>query len=417
MTLLEELTWRGFINQTTYQDSGEAALNGEPINFYWGVDPSSDSMTIGNLAAAMLVKHFMNHGHHAVLLIGGATGLIGDPDGKAQERDLKSVEVIESNKQKIVQQYNRLFNGQPFDLVDNYEWFKDMNYIDFLRDIGKHIPLNQMLGRDFVKTRVSEDGSGLSYAEFSYVLIQAYDFLRLYEDRHVALQLCGSDQWGNCIAGVDLIRRKNGGEANVFSTPLVINKETGQKFGKSEEGAVWLDPAKTSPTSFYQFWINTSDDSVEELLKIYTLLDKNDIQELIDSQREHPEKRLAQQRLAEEVTKIVHGDDAAARAKAVTEVLIGKTGLQTLQDDALNDLRNEIPNVKSDANSEIAQVLVDSGLASSKTNARQLIESNAISVNGQKVQKDNLSSSDFINGKLLIRRGKAFKDSALVELI
>jgi tyrosyl-tRNA synthetase len=416
MTLLEELTWRGFINQTTYPDGGEAALNGESLNFYWGVDPSSDSMTIGNLAAAMLVKHFMHHGHHAVLLIGGATGLIGDPDGKTQERDLKPVEVIESNKQKIVQQYNRLFNDQPFDLVDNYEWFKDMKYIDFLREIGKHIPLNQMLGRDFVKTRVSEDGSGLSYAEFSYVLIQAYDFLRLYEDKHVTLQLCGSDQWGNCIAGVDLIRRKNGGEANVFSTPLIINKENGQKFGKSEEGAVWLDPDKTSPTSFYQFWINTSDECVEELLKIYTLLDKNQIQELIDSHREHPENRLAQQRLAEEVTKIVHGNDASARAKAVTEVLIGKTGLETLQDDALNDLRSEIPNVKSDDNNEIAQVLVDSGLATSKTNARQLIESNAISINGQKVQKDNLESSDFINGKLLIRRGKAFKDSALVEI-
>jgi tyrosyl-tRNA synthetase len=417
MTLTEELTWRGFVNQTTFEDGGATALNGQPIKFYWGVDPSADSMTIGNLAAAMLVHHFMQHGHKATLLIGGATGLIGDPDGKSQERDLQSPETIADNKAKIIAQYHQLFADFPFELVDNYDWFKGLGYLDFLRDVGKHVPLTQMLGREFVKSRLAENGAGLSYAEFSYVLIQAYDFLKLYEDQQVTLQLCGSDQWGNSIAGVDLIRRKTGGEAHVYSTPLVVNKATGQKFGKSEAGAIWLDPKKTTPTQFYQFWVNLDDDGVEDYLKIFTLLDKTTIDGIMAEQRQNPGTRIAQIKLAEEVTRLVHGQELAERAGTTTAILTGKTTLGQITDEALlNELRDEIPNVRVTPESEIAQALVDSGLATSKTTARQLLMSNAISFNGQKVKREQFEPGDFQNGRLLIRRGKAFKDSALVEL-
>jgi tyrosyl-tRNA synthetase len=417
MTLIEELTWRGFVNQTTYTEEQLAKLNDQPVKFYWGVDPSADSMTIGNLAAAMLVQHFINHGHHAVLLIGGATGLIGDPDGKSKERDLKSFEEIEANKAKIIAQFHQLFDGHPFDTVDNYDWTKELTYIEFLRDIGKHIPLASMLGRDFVKSRLGEDGSGISYAEFSYVLIQAYDFLRLYEDHQVTLQLCGSDQWGNSIAGVDLIRRKNGGEAHVFSTPLIVNKTTGQKFGKSETGAIWLDPQKTTPTQFYQFWINVDDEGVEDYLKIFTLLDKHAIDEIMAAHREQPGLRLAQKKLAHEVTRYVHGPDVTARATTITDILIGQKKLSDIDDNTiLEELRSEIPSVKTHPEAEIAEIMVQVGLASSKTNARELIAGNALSINGEKVTRDNFESGDFINDKLLLRRGKAFKDSALVEI-
>jgi tyrosyl-tRNA synthetase len=417
MTLTEELTWRGFVNQTTFTDGGSRELNGKPIKFYWGVDPSADSMTIGNLAAAMLVRQFMMHGHQATLLIGGATGLIGDPDGKNQERDLQSMETINHNKEKIIAQYRQLFSDFQFELVDNYDWFKGLEYLDFLRDIGKHVPLTQMLGREFVRSRISEDGAGISYAEFSYVLIQAYDFLRLYEDRQVILQLCGSDQWGNSVAGVDLIRRKTGGEAHVYSTPLIVNKSTGQKFGKSEAGAIWLDPAKTTPTQFYQFWINLDDEGVEDYLKIFTLLDKPTIDELMTRQHQDPGARVAQTRLAEEVTRLVHGEELMKRASTITAILTGKTSLEHIEDEALlKDLRAEIPYVQVSGDSEVAEALVSGGLATSKTAARQLLMDNAISINGQKTKHEKFESSDFHNGRLLLRRGKAFKDSILVEL-
>jgi tyrosyl-tRNA synthetase len=418
MTLTEELAWRGFVNQTTLEGDGEAVLNGQPIKFYWGVDPSADSMTIGNLAAAMMVRHFINHGHQATLLIGGATGLIGDPDGKSEERELKSIDEIAHNKANIAAQYRTLFENLPFDLVDNYDWFTGVQYLDFLRDVGKHVPLAQMLGREFVKSRIGEHGGGISYAEFSYVLIQAYDFLRLYEDRQVILQLCGSDQWGNSIAGVDLIRRKTSGEAHVYSTPLIVNKATGQKFGKSETGAIWLDPKKTTPTQFYQFWINLDDDGVEDYLKIFTLLNKEDIEGVMVTQRQDPGSRAAQTKLAEEVTRLVHGEELMQRAKTVTEVLTGKTLLIDVSDEVVtNDLKHEILCAQANDSAEIAQVLVDAELAPSKTAARQLLSSNAITINGQKVNRENFEPNDFQNGRLLIRRGKAFKDSALIERI
>lgn len=413
-TLSEELAWRGFVNQTTYKDIKE--LDKGPITFYLGVDPSADSMTIGNLAVVMMVRHFVRYGHRAVLLVGGATGLIGDPDGKTQERDLKSVEEVAQNKAAIAAQYKTLLGDYPFELVDNYDWFKDIRYLDFLRDIGKHVPMRQMLSRDFVQSRLGEDGSGISYAEFSYSLIQGYDFLHLHREKGVTLQVCGADQWGNSITGVDLIRRITGNEVHVWSAPLVVNKVTGKKFGKTEEGAVWLDAKKTSPTQFYQFWINVDDQGVEEYLKIYTELSQDEIGQIVAEHNQDPGKRYAQKRLANEVTELVHGAKNTEIAQTVTEILTGHANLQETSDDVLSVLRQEIAAVQTSESGSIVDALVAAELAASKTEARRLIQGNAIAVNGQKIAREQFEPTDFQNGRLLLRKGKKFKDSALVEL-
>ncbi len=405
MTLSEELQWRGFVNQTTFKNIAE--LDKEPRAFYWGVDPSAPSMQIGNLAAAMMVGHFINHGHKAVLLVGGATGMIGDPDGKAEERNLKSIDEIQANKAAIVKQYERIFDDQDFNIVDNYDWFKDMGYLQFLRDIGKHVPMRQMLGRDFVQSRLKENGAGISYAEFSYVLIQAYDFLHLSREHGVSLQVCGSDQWGNSIAGVDLIRRLDGKEAHVWSSPLVINKATGAKFGKSEEGAVWLDENLTSPFKFYQFWLNVDDDGVEDYLKIYTLLPKEEIERIIADFRSDPGQRLAQKTLAYEVTKLVHGQDRAIRVQNVT-LAVFKGDFSGVSEADLDELKTEVSVIKGSDDSGLLDLLVESGLAQSKTEARRFVTEKAVYVNGEQIAetKKALAETDFRGKYCLIRRGK-----------
>lgn len=397
MTLSEELTWRGFVNQTTFEDI--KALDGEPIAFYFGVDPSASSMTIGNLASAMLVRHFIEHGHKAYLLVGGATGMIGDPDGKRDERNLKSLEEIAANKAAIAEQYKKVFAGQEFTIVDNYDWFEDVNYLSFLRDVGKHVPLSQMLGRDFVQARLGEGGSGISYAEFSYSLIQGYDFLHLYREHGVTLQLCGADQWGNSITGVDLIRRIEGGEAHVFSAPLVVNKTTGVKFGKSEEGAVWLDPGQTSVYKFYQFWLNVDDEGVIDYAKIYTLLTREAIEELERQRDTDPGARAAQKALAFEVTRVVHGAEAAKSAEKVTSVLFGRAAFSELSEDDLRLLAEEIPTATHGAS--VVDLLVDSGLAASKGEARRLILGGAVSINGEKILDDQT-----VDQPALLKKGK-----------
>lgn len=397
MSLSEELTWRGFINQSTFDDI--KVIDGEPISFYWGVDPSASSMTIGNLAAAMLVRHFIDHGHKAFLLVGGATGMIGDPDGKKDERNLKTLDEIAVNKAAIAGQYKQVFADQTFETVDNYDWFKDINYLTFLRDVGKHVSLGTMLGRDFVQSRIGEGGSGISYAEFSYSLIQGYDFLHLYRNNGVTLQLCGADQWGNSINGVDLIRRIEGGEAHVFSAPLIVNKTTGVKFGKSEEGAVWLDPALTSIYKFYQFWLNVDDEGAIDYAKIYTLLSREEIESLAVKQRENPGARDAQKALAYEVTKLVHGEQAAESAKRVTAVLFGGTEFTSLSREDIEILANEIPTAHTGAT--VVDLLADNGLASSKGEARRLILGGAVSVNGKKILDDTSVSE-----MSLIKKGK-----------
>lgn len=397
MTLSEELTWRGFVNQTTYPDI--KALDGDPISFYWGVDPSADSMQIGNLAAAMMVRHFINAGHKAYLLVGGATGMIGDPDGKKDERNLQTLEDIARNKAAIAEQYRTVFAGQPFNIVDNYDWFKDINYLDFLRNVGKHVPLSNMLGREFVQSRLGEDGSGISYAEFSYSLIQGYDFLHLFRNEGVTLQLCGADQWGNSISGVDMIRRIEGGEAHVYSTPLIINKATGKKFGKSEDGAIWLDPKKTSVYKFYQFWLNADDEGVVDYAKVYTLLDKEAIDRMAEQVATNPGAREAQKTLAREVTKIVHGEARTASVEKVTAVLFGGVSVSELSQDELDMLAGEIPTVPS--GTSVVEALVSSAAASSNGEARRLIEGGAVSVNSEKIAEDTQ-----VNGPALIKKGK-----------
>ena len=397
MSLSEELTWRGFVNQTTYEDI--TAIDGDPITFYWGVDPSADSMTVGNFAMAMMVRHFIDHGHRAVLLVGGATGMIGDPDGKKDERSLKTLDEIAANKSAIAAQYQQVFVGKDFEIVDNYDWFKDMNYLSFLRDVGKYVPLSQMLGRDFVQSRLGEDGSGISYAEFSYSLIQGYDFLHLYQNKNVTLQIAGADQWGNSIAGVDLIRRIAGGEANVWTGPLVVNKATGVKFGKSEGGAVWLDSAKTSVYKFYQFWLNVDDEGALEYTKIFTLLSREQVGELAAQQQANPGARDVQKALAYEVTRLVHGEQAAESASKVTAVLFGGSDFTELSDDDIELLAAEIPTAF--VGSSVVDLLADSGLAASKGEARRLILGGAVSVNGQKLSDDQI-----IDQKSLIKKGK-----------
>lgn len=397
MTLSEELTWRGFVNQMTLSNITD--LDKEPLSFYFGVDPSADSMTIGNLAAAMMVRRFIDHGHKAYLLVGGATGMIGDPDGKADERNLKTLDEIALNKAAIASQYKQVFSGQDFTVVDNYDWFKDINYLDFLRTVGKHVPLSQMLGRDFVQNRIGEGGSGISYAEFSYALIQGYDFVHLFREYGVTLQLCGADQWGNSIAGVDLIRRLEGKEAHVYSTPLVINKTTGVKFGKSEGGAIWLDPNKTSVYKFYQFWLNAGDADVIDWLKIFTLLSNEEIMQLEQQAQSQPEAREAQKVLAREVTTLVHGSERTESVQRVTDVLFGGALVQTLSQEDLGALAVEIPAVG--LHDTLVNNLVSGGLASSNGEAKRLLASGAITIAGEKVTEDFT-----VNDICLIKKGK-----------
>jgi tyrosyl-tRNA synthetase len=401
MRLSDELQWRGFVNQMTYANITDLDITDDngPISFYWGVDPSADSMTIGNFAAAMMVRHFIEAGHKAYLLVGGATGMIGDPDGKKDERNLLTIEQISRNKEAIAEQYKTVFAGQEFEIVDNYDWFKNINYLDFLRTVGKNVPLSQMLGREFVQSRIGEDGSGISYAEFSYSLIQGYDFLHLNREHGVSLQVCGADQWGNSIAGVDLIRRLDGKEAHVYSTPLILNKATGRKFGKSEDGAIWLDANKTSVYKFYQFWLNSDDEGTADYARVFTMLSRDEILEMERQAADNPSGREAQKRLAYEVTKIVHGEARTNSVVRVTNALFGGTDFHELSGEDLDVLAAEIPTAH--LGTSIIESLVGTENASSNGDARRLIDGGAVSVNGEKVDEDFV-----INEPALIKKGK-----------
>lgn len=378
MTLYEELEWRGFVNQSTFADNSSINI---PTTFYLGVDPSADSMTIGNLAAVMLVRHLVRAGHKAIVLVGGATGMIGDPKDDT-ERQLKSLEEIDANKKGIAAQYKQILEGQPFTLVDNYDWFKDVGYLQFLREVGKHFSMTQLLDREFVQARIGAGGSGVSYAEFSYSLIQGYDYLHLYRHHGATLQIGGSDQWGNMISGTQLIRKLDNGDAHVWTIPLVINKSTGKKFGKSEGGAIWLDETKTSVYAFYQFWLNADDAGVGDYLKIYTHIDPKEYEALMTEFEKNPQQRAAQKYLAYEVTKLVHGKDRAEQARNVTSTLFGDTPVEQLLSEELDMLSKEVPTSTA---GNVLDALEMCSLVSSKSEARRLVESGAISVNGRKV--------------------------------
>lgn len=415
MTLSEELAWRGFVNQTTYKDI--SAIDGAPINFYFGVDPSADSMTIGNLASTMMVRHFIDHGHKAVLLVGGATGMIGDPDGKKQERDLKTLAEVAKNKHAIVEQYKVIFANQEFEIVDNYDWFKEISFLDFLRDVGKHVPMRMMLGRDFIQTRLGDTGSGISYAEFSYSLIQGYDFLHLFRQKEVTLQLSGADQWGNSIAGVDLIRRVEDGEAHVWTAPLVVNKTTGVKFGKTEGGAIWLDSSKTSPYKFYQFWLSCDDVGVIDYLKIFTLLTRERIEDIEAEFTNNKSARLAQKTLAYEVTKLIHGQKEADKQQKIAQILFQTRDYDSLTDADFELLSKELPFCESPHGTSYIDALIAVGLAESKRQAREFISNGAV-WNGEKFVVNNteqiIDQKDASLGYLLLVRGK--KNLGLIKI-
>ena len=325
--------------------------------------------------------------------------MIGDPDGKKDERARKDLATVEANKRGIVKQFRQLFAGQNFMIVDNYDWFKDMNYVQFLHQVGKFVPMSQMLSREFVKSRLGDDGSGISYAEFSYMLIQGYDFVHLFKNHGVTLQLCGADQWGNSIAGVDLIRRIAGGEAHVMSMPLVVNKTTGRKFGKSEDGAIWLDSTKTSVYKFYQFWLNLDDEGVIDYLKIYTMLSKDEIEDIEALHKTNPGARVAQKTLAKEATILVHGQERYQSVQRVTNVLFGGRDFNTLGLDDIEVLAGEIPTVG--LNKTMIEILTESGVAGSNGEARRLMASGAISIDGEKITDDCL-----ISEACLVKKGK-----------
>lgn len=414
MKLSEELIYRGFMAETTIENPADLDTR-ESKKFYWGADPSADSLTIGNLAALMMCACFVRHGYQPYLLVGGATGQIGDPKENG-ERDLKALEEVDHNKKCIREQIERVINigdGNSKDfatpgltMVDNYDWFRDMNYLKFLREVGKVFSMTQLLDRQFVQKRIGDGGAGISYAEFSYTLIQGYDFLHLYREYGVDLQLCGADQYGNCTSGIHLIKRLEDATADVWSTPLIIDPVTGRKFGKSEGNAVWLAATDngsgnyTSIFDFYQFWLNQPDESVEYLIKIYTLLSPEEIDNILKRHSEAPEKRIAQRALARGVTEVVHGKDNAAAVENLTETLFNRnTDFSDFSEDELTEFAAYLPVVSK--GTALVDILVNTGLAESKKKAREFIVGGAISINGIKVAEEI-----DVNQTAIVKKGK-----------
>ena len=397
MKLSEELQWRGFVAEHTLDQISD--LDKAPRNFYWGTDPSADSLHIGHLAALMMCACFVRHGYTPYYLVGGATGQIGDPKDTV-ERDLKGLDEIEKNKAALAAQIIRVTHSpEGTQLVDNNDWFKDVKFLPFLREIGKAFSMTQLLDRQFVQKRIGEGGSGISYAEFSYTLIQGYDFLHLFRTYNVDLQLCGADQFGNCTSGIHLIKRLENATADCYSCPLIIDKVTGRKFGKSEGNAVWLDANKTSIFDFYQFWLNQSDDALEDYFKYFTFIMPEELNQILAEHRENPGARLGQKRLGFEVTKVVHGEKAAQQAEKLTTFLFGNGKIEDLSEDDVELLAKSFPTTET--GKTLVDILAETGLASSKGEARKLISGNAISVNGTKATQDQTIST-----LSLIKKGK-----------
>lgn len=395
MKLSEELQWRGFWNQTTFTD--DKLIDSENFTLYLGTDPSADSLHVGHLAVYMMVRHFLERGHKVFLLVGGGTGMIGDMRD-TEERNLLPYEEIEHNKQALKSQVSRIFAGRDFTLVDNADWLADLELLPFLRDIGKNFNMADLVSREFFKARIN-NGKGLSFAEFTYTLLQGYDFWHLFNQYGVNLQIGGSDQWGNLLSGVDLIRKKENTEVYAMTAPLLINKSTGRKFGKSEGGAVWLDENKTSVYKFYQFWLNVDDESAIEYMKIFTMLDRDTIEAIAENHAVNPGARSAQKVLAREVTDIVHGSARRESVERVTEVLFGGGDFKKLSNDDLGALAEEIPCV--DAGIDVIEALVESGAVGSNGEAKRLLKSGAISLNGEK-----LAENKVVNDASLLKKGK-----------
>lgn len=396
MKLYEDLMWRGLIKDVAGEDLKEK-LNGEPITFYWGTDPTADSLHIGHYSALCTAKRLANAGHHPILLCGGATGRIGDPR-PTSEREIISNEAVNKNIISIKKQIDRLFNGKA-EIVDNYDWTKDYTYLEFLRDIGKYINVNYMINKDIIARRLE---SGITYAEFSYTLLQGYDFMHLYQEKNCIMQVEGSDQWGNITTGIELIRKKLGKEAYGFTMPLILDVN-GNKFGKSEGNALWLNKDKTSPYEIYQYLINTDDSKVFEYLKVFTFLTKEEIEDIMDKQNKNPETRIAQKTLAYEVAKDIHGKDEADHAIKISEVLF--TGnIKDLTDKEIEIVFKKMPAFESN-NDTLINILVNNNIATSRREAREFLSNNAITLDGDIV---NDESKEITNTQKyhIIRKGK-----------
>lgn len=396
MKLYDDLIWRGLIKDVA-NDNLEEVLNGEPITFYWGTDPTADSLHIGHYSSLVTAKRLAKYGHHPILLCGGATGRIGDPRPTA-EREIISNETVSKNIIAIKNQIDKLFNGQA-EIVDNYTWTKDYTYLDFLRDIGKYINVNYMLNKDIISRRLE---TGITYAEFSYTLLQGYDFLHLYKEKNCIMQVEGSDQWGNITTGIELIRKILGKEAYGFTMPLILDK-FGNKFGKSEGNALWLDKEKTSPYEIYQYLLNSDDSKVYEYLKVFTFLSKEEIEEVMQKQNECPEKRIAQKTLAYEVVKDIHSKEDAEHAIKVSEALF--TGnVKELTDKEIEMVFKGIPSIESNEDT-IINIMVNNNIASSKREAREFLSNNAITLDGEIINDENYIITNNKKNHI-IRRGK-----------
>lgn len=400
MTLFEDLKWRGLIKDVAGEDLADK-LNGEAITFYWGTDPTADSLHIGHYSSLVTAKRLMLAGHHPILLCGGATGRIGDPRPTA-EREILDYEVIESNIKGIRSQIDRLFDGKA-ELVDNYDWTKEYTFLEFLRDIGKYINVNYMINKDIISRRLE---TGITYAEFSYMLLQGYDFLHLYKTKNCIMQVEGSDQWGNITTGIELIKKKLGKEAYAFTMPLILDNN-GNKFGKSEGNALWLDKNKTTPYKIYQYLINSDDSKVFEYLKVFTFLSREEIEDVMKRHEEKPELRLAQKTLAYEVVKDIHNEEEAKKAIMMSEALFTEN-FKELSGDEIKELfrEDEMVNVTS---LNLVDLLIEVGAAKSRREAREFISGNAVKINGEKINdlEYSLSDSDYIdNTYIIVKRGK-----------
>ena len=421
MNFVEELTWRGMVHQM--MPGTPEQLQKEQTTAYVGIDPTADSLHIGHLCSVMILRHFQRCGHKPLALVGGATGMIGDPSGKSQERNLLTPEILEHNKQCIKAQLakfldfdSKLPNGA--ELVDNYEWMKDYGFLDFVREVGKHITVNYMMAKDSVKKRLNGEASdGLSFTEFTYQLLQGYDFLHLYQTKNCKLQMGGSDQWGNITTGTELIRRTLGPEAQAYAlTCPLITKADGRKFGKTEQGNVWLDPKRTSPYRFYQFWLNVSDEEAEKYIKIFTSLDKETIDALIEEHRQDPGRRMLQRRLGEEVTIMVHGREALDMAIEASNILFGKAtkeALERLDEQTFLDVFDGVPHYEISAD-QLGQPAIEllttaAPVFPSKGEMRKMVQGGGVSLNKEKLadQRRPITSEDLIDGKyLLAQKGK-----------
>lgn len=423
--LIDELRWRGMIQDI--MPGTEEQLNKEMTTGYIGFDPTADSLHIGSMVQIILLLHLQKAGHKPVALLGGATGMVGDPSGKSEERNLLSEEILNKNVTGIKAQLEKFLDfdskkNNAAELVNNYDWFKDLSFLGFIRDVGKHITVNYMMAKDSVKKRL-EGETGMSFTEFTYQLVQGYDYYWLYQNKNCRLQMGGSDQWGNIVTGTELIRRKAGGEAFAFTCPL-IKKADGGKFGKTESGNIWLDPTKTSPYHFYQFWLNANDTDAEDWIKVFTFLDRPTINELIEQQRKDASKRVLQKALAKEVTIFVHGIDEYNKAVETTEKLFSgqNATAESLSEDDLNNMEGIIkvdyPSSKVTLGIDVVSFLAETNIFPSKGEAKKMIQGGGVSINRKKVDnvQQSVDNSLLLHDKyFLVQKGK--KNYYLVKVL